>query len=51
MGRKKLHRSKEELAEDNRRRQRKFYEKNKDKLNAARMERYYASMAAETADE
>ena len=51
MGRKKLHRSKEELAEDNRRRQRKFYEKNKDKLNAARMERYYASTVAEKADE
>ena len=54
MGRKKLHRSKEEiaklqedkeeLAEDNRQRQRKFYEKNKDKLNAARMERYYKSV-------
>tara|TARA_Y100000310_G_scaffold44447_1_gene41502 strand:+ start:123 stop:272 length:150 start_codon:yes stop_codon:yes gene_type:complete len=41
MGRKKLHRSKEELAEENRQRQRKFYWKNKDKLNAARMERYY----------
>ena len=41
MGRKKLHRTKEELAEDNRVRQRKYYEKHKDRLNAERMKRYY----------
>jgi hypothetical protein len=43
MGRKKLNRTKEYLAEDNRQRQRRYYEKNKDKLNAQRMERYYKS--------
>ncbi len=45
MGRKKLHRSKEELAEENRTRQRKFYAKNKDRLNAGRMDRYYQKKA------
>lgn len=43
MGRKKLNRTKEDLAEDNRRRQREYYKRNKDKLNAQRMERYYKS--------
>jgi hypothetical protein len=45
MGRRKLNRTKEELAEDNRQRQKRYYEKNKVKLNAQRMERYYKSKA------
>ena len=41
MGRKKLHRTKEELAEMNRARQRKFYEKNKEEIIAKKMKKYY----------
>lgn len=41
MGRKKLHRTNEELAEMNRERQRRYYERHKDEINKRKMEQYY----------
>jgi len=43
MGRKKLHRTDEELRQQKSIRDKKYYNKNKDKLNAKRLERYYRS--------
>ena len=41
MGRKKIYKNEEEKKLANARNQRRFYEKNKEKLREARMERYY----------
>ncbi len=41
MGRKKLNRTEEELREQNRKRGLRFYNRNKERLNAERLERYY----------
>ena len=41
MGRKKIYKTEEEKKLANARNQRRFYEKNKEKLREARMERYY----------
>lgn len=41
MGRKKLNRTKEELAEMNRKRQRRFYKKNRVKIIAKKMKEYW----------
>jgi hypothetical protein len=43
MGRKKLNRTAEELREQWRKRRSRFYERNKERLNAERLERYYKS--------
>jgi hypothetical protein len=43
MGRKKLHRTKDELLEQQRQRSKRFYERNKKRLNDERMERYWKS--------
>ena len=43
MGRKKIHLTKEAYREANNKARKKYYEKNKVKERAARMERYYAN--------
>lgn len=43
MGRKKLNRTPDELQEQKRARDKRYYEKHKDKLNAKRLEKYYRS--------
>ena len=43
MGRKKLYRTPDELQEQKRARDKRYYEKHKDKLNAKRLEKYYRS--------
>ena len=42
MGRKKIYKNEEEKKLANARNQRRFYEKNKERLRETRMERYYA---------
>lgn len=43
MGRKKLNRTPEQLQEQKRARDKRYYERHKDKLNAKRLEKYYRS--------
>ena len=43
MGRKKLYRTPDELQEQKRARDKRYYERHKDKLNAKRLEKYYRS--------
>lgn len=45
MGRHKLHRTKEELAEMNRERQRRYRERHRDSVNKRAMERYYEKVS------
>ena len=45
MGRKKLNRTPDEIREQWRKRSQRYYERNKDQLNAKRLERYYRSKA------
>lgn len=43
MGRKKLHKTKEQLLEQQRARAKRYYENHKERLNAAAMDRYWRS--------
>lgn len=43
MGRKKLNRNNEELINERRERQLRYYHRNKERINAARLKRYYES--------
>jgi len=51
MGRKKIHRSIDEVKEYNARRQREWRLKNKDKVNARYMELYYENKERRASDE
>lgn len=45
MGRSKKYNTPEELAEANRKKCRRYYEKNKDRLNEKRMEKYWETIS------
>ena len=46
MGRKKLHKTKEQLLEQQRARAKRYYDKHKERLNAAAMQRYWENKKA-----
>ena len=50
MGRKKLNRTPEELREQKRIRDQRYYERHKDKLNANKMSKYYANKKRDIQD-
>ncbi|MBT7556686.1 hypothetical protein HN615_07150 [Candidatus Woesearchaeota archaeon] len=48
MGRKKIHQTIEEQRAANNKARKRYYEKNKEKIRAARMEKYYESTRTES---